>query len=142
MASNSTLLNDLVSYWKLDGNSNDSLNSNNGTNTNITYSGSSKINQAANFISTSYINVGSLSTYSFFQNIGVFSISFWMKTTDYTILYYPFGNTPTSSEKGFFIGKSAAGAIQIQVFNGSGAPLHWYLIIQLMVLLTTIIIIT
>lgn len=116
----SSLLNNIVSYWKLDGNSNDSVASNNGTDTNITYTGSGKINQAANFVGTSYINVGSTSSFSFIQNTGVFSISFWMKTTSFSTLYYPFGNTPTSSEKGFFISKTAAGAIQIQVFNGTG----------------------
>lgn len=65
-------------------------------------------------------NIGDLSSFSFIQNTAVFTITFWMKTSNYTALYYPAGNTPTSAEKGFFVGKSAAGALTLQVFDGSG----------------------
>lgn len=45
-----TLLDNLISYWKLDGNSNDVVDSNNGTDTDITYSsGNGKINNGAGF---------------------------------------------------------------------------------------------
>ncbi len=66
----------LVAYWKLDGNSNDSVGSNNGTDTNITYNSSyGKINQGALFDTsfTSYVTLPNL-------NIGTgdFTISLWL----------------------------------------------------------------
>ena len=73
------------------------------------------------FDGTNYIDsIGTISDFSFIQNTAVFTITFWMKTSNYTALYYPAGNTPTSAEKGFFVGKSAAGALTLQVFDGSG----------------------
>jgi VCBS repeat-containing protein len=47
-----------VAYWKLDGNSNDAVGSNNGSDSNITYAtGNGKINQGAGFGSASGINI-------------------------------------------------------------------------------------
>jgi hypothetical protein len=53
-----TLTNNIVSYWKLDGNSSDAVGANNGIDSNVTYGASyGKINQGAAFDgSTSYIN--------------------------------------------------------------------------------------
>lgn len=54
------LTDNLVSYWKFDGNSNDSVSTNNGSDTNITYNASyGKIGQGASFNgSNSYILLG------------------------------------------------------------------------------------
>ena len=54
-----TLLDGLISYYTLDGNSNDSIGNNDGIDTNITYNNSyGKINQGALFDGTSNINTG------------------------------------------------------------------------------------
>ena len=67
-----------VAYWKLDGNSTDSVGSNNGSDTNITYStGNGVINQGAGFDgSSSGINVGNMVS-------GPLNVSAaaWIKTT-------------------------------------------------------------
>jgi hypothetical protein len=67
------LINGAVSYWKLDGNSNDSINSRNGIDSNILYS-SGKIGQAASFD-------GSISKISFPKITlnGNFTLCFWIK---------------------------------------------------------------
>jgi hypothetical protein len=52
-----TLKNGLLGYWKLDGNSQDSLGLSNGTDTNVTYS-AGKINQGANFNGNGQIALG------------------------------------------------------------------------------------
>ena len=53
------LTDNLISYWKLDGNSNDAAGSNNGTDTDITYSsGNGKIGQGAGFNGTTSKIVG------------------------------------------------------------------------------------
>lgn len=68
-----SLINSLVSYWKLDGNSNDSVAANNGTDTAITYSTGAR-NQAASINgTTSEINVGNLG------GINDYSVSMWFK---------------------------------------------------------------
>ena len=57
------LLTGLVSYWKLDGNSNDSVASNNGTDTSITYSaGNGKIVQGAGFVAGNSSKIAKTST--------------------------------------------------------------------------------
>lgn len=68
------------SYWKLDGNSNDSVAAINGTDTSITYSaGNGKIIQGAGFNgSTSKIDFGNNYTIS----TGLFSIAFWVKNSN------------------------------------------------------------
>ena len=73
-----SLTDNLVAYYKLDGNSNDSVGSNNGTDTSITYGSSyGKINQGASFNgSSSYINTGSGYGIS---GSGSFTMSAWIK---------------------------------------------------------------
>lgn len=67
------LIDNLVAYYKLDGNSNDSVSSNNGTDTNITYNTSyGKINQGANFNgSSSKIAIADSSALTFTDKITV-----------------------------------------------------------------------
>lgn len=71
------LTDNLVSYWKLDGNSNDAVASNNGTDTDITYSaGNGKIVQGAGFN-------GSTSTFTLPIVLGTAgSINLWFKRSD------------------------------------------------------------
>jgi hypothetical protein len=70
-------IDNLVSYYKLDGNSNDSVGSNNGSDTNITYSlANGKISEGAGFNgSTSKIDLPA----SYFVAGLSFSISFWYR---------------------------------------------------------------
>ena len=80
-----SLLTNLISYWRLDGNSTDSVGSNNGTDTNITYSaGNGKIVQGAGFNGTTSKIVGSTITVP--TNA---TISCWFKTSQ-----TPSGNYP------------------------------------------------
>lgn len=94
-------------YYKLDGNSNDAVGSNNGTDTNITYStGNGKINQGAGFNGTSSKIAGS--TVNGTTNM---SISCWVKTTA-----TPTANTPLF---GFFkSGGYTAFMFFISVYTG------------------------
>lgn len=71
------LTDNLISYWKLDGNSTDDPGTNDGTDTNITYDNSyGKINQGASFNGTSSkIDTGAT---AFLEGIGAFSYSFWL----------------------------------------------------------------
>lgn len=66
----------LVSYYRFEGNSNDSKGSNTGTATNITYgTGNGQFGQGAGFNGSAYINAGSSSTF----NTGQMSVAFWMQ---------------------------------------------------------------
>lgn len=114
----------LIEYWKLDGNSN-GIFGYNGTDTNITYSAANgKLIQGAGCNgSSSNIDVGTTSTFSFIQNTAIFTISFWAKTNNYTLAQQRIiGNTVTSSEKGFYILQSSTGNITLQVFIGDSNP--------------------
>ena len=77
------LTTNIVAYYKLDGNSNDAVGSNNGTDTAITYSaGNGKIVQGAGFNgTTSQIIGGAISISS------AASFSYWFKTTQTTPNY-------------------------------------------------------
>lgn len=68
----------LKGYWRLEGNSNDSKNTNNGTDTNITYSSVTKMfGQAAYFNGSGYIEVPNNATLNFTT---AFSVFCWIKT--------------------------------------------------------------
>jgi len=71
------LTDNIVAYWKLDGNSSDSVGSYNGTDTGISYSTSyGKINQGASYTTASSSRIST--TYTTTQNQ---SWSFWIKTS-------------------------------------------------------------
>lgn len=115
-----SLLTGLISYYKLDGNSNDSIGSNNGTDTAISYSTSyGKINQGASFNGTnSTIAIGTLSSYSFIQNTGNFSISFWCKINSTSNQCIILGNNAaTTVQKGLYIFQNR-GTLELAVTNG------------------------
>lgn len=80
-----TLKNDanLVAYWRLEGNSNDSKGTNNGTDTDITYSAANgKYGQGAGFNgSSSKISLGNILSLKPTQAI---TVSTWIKPTTYT----------------------------------------------------------
>ncbi len=74
------LTDNLVAYYKLDGNSNDSVGSNNGTDTNVSYSSSyGKINQGTSFNGSSTIISVPLNIYSIFNGSNNWSFSCWIK---------------------------------------------------------------
>lgn len=80
---NSRLSKGLRGYWPLDGNSQDRLGLNNGTDTNIVYV-TGKRNQGAycngvQFTSGSRIAIGTNSSFNFIHQTEIFSISFWVK---------------------------------------------------------------
>jgi len=78
-----SLLTNLVSFWKLNGNSNDAQSSNNGSDTSITYGASTGIiNQGANSGgSPSIISIGNRAS---LQITGSVSVSGWVKVTNFT----------------------------------------------------------
>jgi len=96
-----SLLTNLVSYWKLDGNSNDSHGSSNGTDTAITYSNANGIiNNGAGFNGTSSkIEVGAIT----FGTTG--TISFWI-----------YGHA--TSEGDFYLDSTGS---RLYLWNGGGA---------------------
>ncbi|MEK6883825.1 MAG: hypothetical protein AABY22_29620, partial [Nanoarchaeota archaeon] len=52
-----------------------------------------------------YIDTGSVSSYSFIQNTGIFTLSQWVKFNNYTdVSQYIAGSTSTGVEKGFYFG--------------------------------------
>ena len=76
----------LFSYYKLDGNSNDSAGSNNGTDINITYSlANGKIDQGAGFNGSSKISIADHANLRFNNN---FSLVFWAKQSEDAVYRY------------------------------------------------------
>ncbi len=78
-----SLINDpnLVSYYRMEGNSNDAVSSNNGTDTSITYnSGNGKFNQGAGFGGSSNISLGDPAS----LDVSQISIAFWLQVGDLT----------------------------------------------------------
>jgi hypothetical protein len=76
------LLNGVVSYWKMEGNSNDSLGANNGVDTNIAYSRTTgKINQGMSTTSTGTGTGVNITTSAALRTTGDCSISLWFNLT-------------------------------------------------------------
>lgn len=107
------LQDNLVSYWKLDGNSNDSVGSNNGTDSNVSYNASyGKIGQGALFNGiSSYI---STPTGSRITANG--TISCWFKTTSTATYQEIFGNE-TANEY-HRVAMTATGQIYVYILTG------------------------
>lgn len=75
------LTDNLVAYYKLDGNSNDSVGSNNGTDSGITYNASyGKIGQGASGSGTSYTSIPSQTVFNLQSEFSIFS---WVYLTSY-----------------------------------------------------------
>lgn len=81
------LTNNLVAYYKLDGNSNDSVGSNNGTDTSITYS-TGKISNAAFFNATTDKIICGDTPFDF-ERTQAFSISLWIKINSTSVNRFP-----------------------------------------------------
>lgn len=113
----------LVSYWKLDGNSNDSKSSNNGTDTSITYSAGNAVNtdfvQGGGFVraSASIIDFGSNSSLS--PGTSDFTISCWVKLGVYN--QYQGLITSRGGNKGYGISMLNDGKPEFFMGNGIGA---------------------
>ena len=116
-----SLLTNLVSYWKLDGNSADSLALNNGTDTSITYGTSyGKINQGALFNGTSsYISLGTQSALSLQSNM---SISVWINVN----------TLPASGSLNNILSKYSnqtnAGGYDLRLYNNSGTQVIEFIV--------------
>lgn len=113
----------LIGYWPLNGNSINKVSEHGqGTQTEMTYT-TGKIDKCAVFNgSTSKIDqIGNVYDYSFIQNTGIFTINLWVKFTNYTTIpQYIMGNTPTSSEFGFYLGTEVVGRLEFAWTRGGG----------------------
>jgi hypothetical protein len=109
----------LVSYWSFENNLIDVVNNYNGINNGANYS-AGKVNQGLIFNGGGYIDdVGTVSSFSFMQNTGVFTLNFWLKLDDYTqVPQYFMGSSPTTVQKGFYIGVGATGNFEFTLLNG------------------------
>ena len=116
------LIDNLVSYYKMEGNSNDSVGSNNGTDTSITYSaGNGKIDQGAGFNgSSSKIVIGNVLSSSPTN----FTLSAWVKVTSLasarTIIADRAGSSYSYKYRLLI---EASGLVRLNVYNESGAIL-------------------
>lgn len=114
-----SLTTNLVSYYKFDSsNSNDSVGSNNGTDTSITYSsGNGKINIGAGFASASTSRI-SFSTL-FTTGSADFTLLAWIKTsTVATQVIFSVGNTTTNN--GLFLYVHTDGKLHFDLVNSGG----------------------
>lgn len=117
----------LVSYWKMDGNSNDSKGSNNGTDTNITY-GAGKFGQSAGFAAASTSKIAIAGMALNYTHTTAFSWGFWLNPSDTTTGYIMDSNVSpgagalfvdinkdavSSGKLTFEIGKSGTGVTQL-----------------------------
>jgi hypothetical protein len=69
-----------------------------------------------------YVNdVGNVSTFSFIQNTGIFTISMWVKPAVLNKTHYFLGNTPTSIEKGFFYGFNSSNGLRFVIMRGNNS---------------------
>jgi hypothetical protein len=66
-------------------------------------------------------NVGDISTFSFIQNTGIFTLSTWIKPAVLNRTHYFLGNTPTSIEKGFFHGLTSSNNLRFTIMRGNGS---------------------
>lgn len=112
----------LISYYKLDSNSNDSVGSNNGTDTGVSYANAGKINNCATYS-------GSVSS---FTDLGVsivpttaLSVSCWINvvnTSNYQgIICRTDGTSQLTSAEVLRIGSTGTGIVEAQVNIGSTA---------------------
>ena len=68
-----------------------------------------------------YIDVESVSSFSFIQNTGIFTLSTWVKFNNYTVVpEYIMGSTSTGVEKGFYFGTETSGTLNFILINGGG----------------------
>lgn len=116
------LLTDLDNYYKMDGNSNDSVGSINGTDTSITYNNSyGIINQGARNSNTSAkIEFGAVTDFTAPFITGIFTINFWFKAQVAASTYYLLSSSQGGSNKGIKIQITLTGDVIIWITNGLG----------------------
>lgn len=120
----------VVGWWPGDGNPNDIRGSNHGALTNGATYAAGQVGQAFSFdgIDDYVGNVGTVTTYSFVQNTGVFTITAWINLADLNALTQQAitANTGTTVEDGhFFLWENSSGQKRLRVglMNGTnGAP--------------------
>lgn len=107
----------LVSYWKFEGNSNDSKSTNNGTDTAITYSAANgKFNQGAGFNgSTSVIITGSNANLS----LNTVTLCAWFRSTTTGTQRRIIANAKTSNGGNFDITLVSDGNLKITIYRSS-----------------------
>lgn len=121
---NSTLFGDanLVSLWELDGNSNDSKGSNNGSDTSVTYSADNgKFVQGAGYAAASSSKTV-ITDHASLKPTGNFSVLLWFKTSTTgtnKMLYQSFSLNPNRA--GFYIIIAASNELQFVSGKNSGA---------------------
>jgi hypothetical protein len=105
-----------VNWFDISGNSNNGLLIN-GPTFNSANGGSIVFDGTNDYVN----NIGTVSSFPFIQNTALTTLSFWIKFNNTLNLEYITGNTPTSAEKGFFLGKNTNGSLQVSVFNSGGS---------------------
>lgn len=113
-----SLLTNIVSYWKLDGNSTDSLGINNGTDTSITYNaGNGIIIQGAGFTKAGSSLIAT--AFQFTTGTNAKSFSIWIKPTASLLRGWAIGGGVDSANNAFglFLGTDGTGDL---VFFGNG----------------------
>lgn len=120
----STLLDGLVSYWKLDessGDAIDSAGSNNGTVVGATQGTSGKIGTAYSFDGNDEINYGSDPVGLEFGAGEDFSISIWFKTsnTSFQFMLGKGGDSTISTQKGYGLAITGGGSVYGFIHDGS-----------------------
>lgn len=114
------LTDNLVAYWKFEGDSSDVVNSHNGTDTSMVYStAAGKINQGAQFGGAGKILVADSSDFN--VAAGDWGVSFWIKRDRSAIREIFFGQCSSGGANTsipFLFQFSAANKIQVLVANG------------------------
>ena len=75
------------------------------------------------FVDDSIANVGDVSSFSFIQNTGIFTVCAWVRLTQFTTTQSAImgNNRNITTEKGFLIAKgTSTNAIRVVITNGSG----------------------
>jgi len=78
-------------------------------------------------IDDSIADIGNVSSFSFVQNTGIFTVYAWVRLTQFTTTQSMImgNNRNAATEKGFLIGKgTSASAIRVVITNGSGTSLY------------------
>lgn len=119
----------LVAYYPFNGNANDeSGNGNNGTvnGATLTTDRDGNSNNAYSFDGINdEITIGSVSSFPFIQNTGIFTISYWMQFVDYTSTpQYMMGSTSTAAEKGFYNGVENDKLLTYNITRGGGSVIY------------------
>lgn len=114
-----TLTSGLVSYYNMQGNSNDYFGSNNGTDTSVTYGTAyGKVNEGGNYNgSTSYSSMGNVMAFEYTQP---FSIAAWVYNNSSGASNIISKQQNTSPYAGYGIGTTSGGTLQFFLYNGSG----------------------